>query len=90
MGGGAGSGAAANLGGGSGAGSAASSLSGVHSALSRWAEEARVLDGDSVHDCLTGTCVYDLYHFNDIIYAYILGFVIYLSISPSLFIWSDT
>ena len=60
MGGGAGSAAAAaNLGGGgSGAGGAASSLSGVHSALSRWAEEARVLDGDSVHDCLTGTSTY--------------------------------
>ena len=43
-----------NLGGGTGAAGASSSLTGVHSALSRWGEEARVLDGDSVHDCLTG------------------------------------
>lgn len=29
-------------------------LSAVSSTLNRWAEEARVLDGDSVHDCITG------------------------------------
>ena len=46
-----------NLGGGTNAGGASSSLTGVHSALSRWGEEARVLDGDSIHDCLTGTPV---------------------------------
>ena len=52
--GGAASAAANNLGGGGGAAAASSSMTGVHSALSRWGEEARVLDGDSVHDCLTG------------------------------------
>ena len=55
LGGGAGSAAANNLGGGSGGAGGSSSLTGVHSALSRWGEEARVLDGDSIHDCLTGT-----------------------------------
>ncbi len=29
-------------------------LSSVPSALCRWTEEARVLDGDSMHDCVTG------------------------------------
>ena len=29
-------------------------VSGVPSALSRWTEEARVLDGDSIHDAMTG------------------------------------
>ena len=30
-------------------------LSTVPSALTRWTEEARVLDGNSMHDCVTGT-----------------------------------
>ena len=54
MGSGASGGANANNLGGASAGGASASLTGVHSALSRWGEEARVLDGDSVHDCLTG------------------------------------
>ena len=29
-------------------------LSNVPAALSRWTEEARVLDADSMHDCITG------------------------------------
>ena len=29
-------------------------LSGVPTALSRWTEESHVLDGDSMHDCVTG------------------------------------
>lgn len=29
-------------------------LSSIPTALNRWAEEARVLDGDSMHDCITG------------------------------------
>ena len=29
-------------------------LSSVPSALARWTEEARVLDAESMHDCLTG------------------------------------
>ena len=29
-------------------------VSSVPSALSRWTEEARVLDGDSIHDAMTG------------------------------------
>ena len=29
-------------------------LSCIPSTLNRWTEEARVLDGDSVHDCVTG------------------------------------
>ena len=28
-------------------------LSNVPSALTRWTEEAKVLDGDTVHDCVT-------------------------------------
>ena len=36
-----------------GAGPNSGVLSSVPSALARWTEEARVLDGDSVHDCLT-------------------------------------
>ena len=57
LGGGTGTANANNLGAGTGASGASSSLTGVHSALSRWGEEARVLDGDSVHDCLTGLSV---------------------------------
>ena len=30
-------------------------LSGVPTALSRWTEESHVLEGDSMHDCVTGT-----------------------------------
>lgn len=30
-------------------------MSSIPTALSRWAEEARVLDGDSMHDCITGS-----------------------------------
>lgn len=29
-------------------------LSCIPSTLTRWTEEAKVLDGDSVHDCVTG------------------------------------
>ena len=36
-----------------GDGSSSAVLSGVPSALNRWTEEARVLDGDSMHDCMT-------------------------------------
>lgn len=36
-----------------GPGSSTGVLSSVPSALSRWTEEARVLDGDSMHDCVT-------------------------------------
>merc|ERR1719474_2241526 len=34
-------------------GASTSSLSTVPNALVRWTEESRVLDGDSVHDCVT-------------------------------------
>jgi hypothetical protein len=32
-------------------------LSLIPSTLTRWSEEAKVLDGDSVHDCVTGIIV---------------------------------
>ena len=34
------------------------SLSGVPNTLARWTEEAKVLDGDSVHDCLACKFLY--------------------------------
>ena len=37
-----------------GSGGGTGVLSSVPSALCRWTEEARVLDGDSMHDCMTG------------------------------------
>lgn len=33
-------------------------LSSIPSTLNRWAEESRVLDGDSIHDCVTGILVF--------------------------------
>lgn len=35
-------------------GSGSGTLSSIPSALVRWTEESRALDGDSVHDCITG------------------------------------
>lgn len=29
-------------------------LASIPATLNRWAEESRVLDGDSIHDCVTG------------------------------------
>ena len=34
-----------------------STLSTVPSTLTRWSEEAKVLDGDSMHDCMAGRCL---------------------------------
>ena len=42
-----------SLGGGVGGSGGASALNTIPTALVRWTEESRVLDGDSVHDCVT-------------------------------------
>lgn len=34
----------------------------VPSTLARWTEEARVLDGDSIHDCVTGAHSFRFFH----------------------------
>ena len=40
-------------------------LSSVPSALQRWTEEARVLDGDTMHDCVTGMYILSGIHFQN-------------------------
>ena len=54
-----------------------SALATVPNALVRWTEESRVLDGDSLHDCMTACKpeILEVGNILDILQAWSLGFL---------------